>query len=340
MDDKTKKEIKTQIEYYLSDSNLEVDEFFHKKILEDKDGYLNLDIIMQCNKIKKGGWTKEQIIESIKDSEKVELNGEKIKIRRKDNKELPPLNEKKLLNRKRMKEKKTSGDKINPIILMFSSDKDNDIKWKDIESKFKTLNPTLSVLYTRFKKNEGHFGVYPMASNKNEGEDEEINFTKEFEIDDIKFNVKLCTGKDLDKFMEENKSHLDLCVNKERNKKINKKNNTTLYNPVQLGNEEFNDIAKIKDKIRKMMSQVQDDLIILDENQTKFIKDLVKYHPIKEICKNANECPFIGLGKLNPHQYTKGFFGLDENKNKKFDFLVHKCPEKILIADRKNNKEK
>ena len=34
MDEKTKKEIKTQIEYYLSDSNLECDEFFHNLIYD------------------------------------------------------------------------------------------------------------------------------------------------------------------------------------------------------------------------------------------------------------------------------------------------------------------
>ena len=68
---------------------------------------------------------------------------------------------------------------------------------------------------------------------------------KEFDLDGIKFTVKLCEGKDLEKFMEENQSHLDLIVNKERNKKLKKKNKTVLETPVKLGEEEFNDIAKI-----------------------------------------------------------------------------------------------
>ena len=337
MDEKTKKEIKTQIEYYLSDSNLESDEFFHNLISKEKEGYLDLEYIMQCNKIKKAGWTKEQIIESIADSDKVEANTDKTKIRRKDNKPLPPLDEKKLIGKKRYKEKK--GDKISPVILIFSSDKDTEIKWQDIENKYKSLNPTLSVLYTRFKVNEGHFGVFPMGANIKEGEND-INFVKEFEIDGVKFKVNLCEGKDLEKFMEENKSHLDLCINKERNKKIQKKNKTSLDNPVKLGDEEFSDIAKIKEKIRKMMSQVEDELIVLDDGQTKFMKDLVKFHPDKDVYEKVKDVSFIGVGKINPHQYTKGFFGLNENKEKIFDFLVHKCPDKILIEDRKKNKEK
>ena len=48
--------------------------------------------------------------------------------------------------------------------------------------------------------------------------------------------------------MEENQSHLDLCVNKEREKRIKKKNKTNLDIPVKLGNEVYNDIAKIKEK--------------------------------------------------------------------------------------------
>ena len=46
------KEIKGQIEYYLSDKNLETDEFFHKKIKENSDGYIDIDLFLKCNKVK------------------------------------------------------------------------------------------------------------------------------------------------------------------------------------------------------------------------------------------------------------------------------------------------
>ena len=337
MNEETQKEIRKQIEYYLSDMNLETDEFFYKVISNEKEGYLDLEYIMQCNKVKKAGWNKNMIIDSIKDSELIELNEQKTKIRRKGNKPLPELNEKKLLNKKRYREKKEN--KINPIILIYTSDKDNELKWQDIEAKYKSLNPTLSVIYTRFKTNEGHFGIIPSGANlKNKNEKDKVNYTKEFNINGIKFSVKLCEGKELEKFMEENQSHLDLCVNKERDKKLKKKNKTILKSLVKLGEEEFNDIAKIKEKIRKMISQVKDELIILDEKDIKFIKDLVKFHPDKEVNEKVNNAPFIGIGKIDPHQYTKAFFGLNDKKEKLFDFFVNKCPEKILIADFKKNK--
>ena len=341
MDEKTKNEVKGQIEYYLSDDNLEGDKFFHDIISKDKDGYLDLEYILQCNKVKKNKWTKEQIIESLKESEKVELNEAKTKIRRKDNKVLPPLNEEILINRKRNREKeqKSKSNKNTPIVLSFSSDKETDINCEDIESKYKSINPSLSVVYTKFNKNEGHFVILPPEAGDNEKMDKEkINFEKEFDIEGVKFNVKLCEGEDLDKFMKENESQIDMCTRKSKNKKKKKKTNTMLKVAVTLGDEEFDDLSKIKEKIRNMINEVKDEMIVLDESQTKFIKDLVKFHPDKKIRKKTEEIPFIGVGKLKENEYKKGFFGLNDKKEKEYDFLVYKCPERIMTEDRKSEK--
>ena len=346
MDEKIKNDIKNQIEYYLSDKNLKGDQFFNDLISKDKNGYLDLEYILQCNLIKKNNWTKDQILESLKNNEKIEINENQTKIRRKDNKPLPPLDENILLNRKRNREKenKNKKEKKLPIILTISSDKETELKWQDIESKYKSLNPSLSIIYTRFNKKEGNFGINPPDDNNNieEKVKKDLNFIKEFDISGIKFKVNMCEGKDLEKFLEENNSHLELCLNQNKNKKKKKKSNTILNEAVQLGNEEYNDIAKIKEKIKKIMDEANDQMIVLDEEQTQFIKDLVKYHPDKKIRKKTEEIPFIGVGKLNEHEYKKGFFGLDENKEKKYDFLIYKCPERIMTEDRKkknkNNK--
>ncbi len=97
------KEIKGQIEYYLSDKNLETDDFFHKKITENPDGYIDLDLFLKCNKVKNAGWTKEELKEGINESKELELDETKERVRRINNKELPELI---LLNKKRKKEEK------------------------------------------------------------------------------------------------------------------------------------------------------------------------------------------------------------------------------------------
>ena len=230
MEEKVKEDIKKQIEYYLSDKNLEGDKFFHDLISKDKDGYLDLQYILQCNLIKKNKWTKDQIIESIKESENIEINTDKTKLRRKGNKLLPPLDEKKLLNRKRNREKenKNKDKDKTPIIWTITSDKETEINWHDIESKYKSFNPTLSIIYTRYNINEGNFGISTIDSCEHNDDDKDkkgkeknnerlsFNFVKEFELDGIKFKVKICEGEELKKFMEENKSHLESCLKKNK----------------------------------------------------------------------------------------------------------------------------
>lgn len=109
--------LKVQIEYYLSDENLQHDKFFHDKITSDErvrltiyfEGYVDIDSLLNCNKIKTSGATKEQIIEATEQSPLLELSDSKNNIRRKDNKALPEL---KLLNKKRKSDKaEESGDK-------------------------------------------------------------------------------------------------------------------------------------------------------------------------------------------------------------------------------------
>jgi len=48
-------DIKKQVEYYLGDANLAVDDFFRDIISQNKDGFLDLGVILKCNKVKKLG---------------------------------------------------------------------------------------------------------------------------------------------------------------------------------------------------------------------------------------------------------------------------------------------
>ena len=51
----TDAEIKKQVEYYMGDLNLSKDDFFRTQIKSNKDGYLNFECILKCNKVKKMG---------------------------------------------------------------------------------------------------------------------------------------------------------------------------------------------------------------------------------------------------------------------------------------------
>ena len=84
--------IKKQIEYYLSDGNLSRDKFFREQIETDKAGWVSIAHFLNCNKVKQMKISSEQIADACADSTDLEVSEDKTKIRRKENKALPPLN--------------------------------------------------------------------------------------------------------------------------------------------------------------------------------------------------------------------------------------------------------
>ena len=67
-------EIKKQVEYYFSDKNLEHDSFFHNKISSDKEGWVDIESILNCNKIKSLTEDKDDIEQALQDSKVVEVD--------------------------------------------------------------------------------------------------------------------------------------------------------------------------------------------------------------------------------------------------------------------------
>lgn len=197
--------IKEQIEYYLSDENLRKDEYFHNLITKSKNGYINLNILLRCNKIKNNGWQKQDIVEGIKLSTEIELDENNEKVRRKDNKPLPALN---LLSKKRARpEKKAETKKENEkFILIFQTEKETNSKWKDLYNIFQSINKDdLKVIYTRFKNKVGHFVVIPKNIDN-------FKFSKKFIYEGIEYNVKLCENEDLINFNTEHGNHYEECL--------------------------------------------------------------------------------------------------------------------------------
>lgn len=92
--------IKQQVEYYLSDKNLQNDKFFHEKINSDKDGFLEVAYLLNCNKIKELQATDDEIIAAATTSLVLETSDDKKRIRRKGNAPLPELS---LLKKKKNK---------------------------------------------------------------------------------------------------------------------------------------------------------------------------------------------------------------------------------------------
>ena len=323
-------EIKEQIEYYLSDENLKKDSFFHQKISEDPNGYIELDFILKCNKCKKAGWTKDEIKEALKLSDKLEITGDKV--RRKNNKTLPELV---LLSKKRKKEDEKIEEK-EPIILMFTCKESNKSNWKDICQAFQNENPELNVTYSRFKDKLGHIVVIP------DDDENELEFKDKFKYNNVEYYVKKCENEDLINFYKEHGEHYKLCTEKNerkkkkgkkenKNKKVKKENNNynkkiELKKEVILGDKKYKDAKLIKDETRKIINDSKDNEKLNDKNQ-KFILDLLKYHHnYEEKCKDLD---YITVGKPENYDSSRCFIIVNK-KNERKDFSAQKCIDNLV----------
>ena len=327
--DELNKRIKNQIEYYLSDENLETDIFFNDLFSKSEDGYIDLSYILNCNIIKENHITKEELIEILKTSEKIELNEERTKIRRKNKNKIPEINHDKILEKKRKRDKekkREKQEKKHPIILIVNSNKTIDINPEKIKNVYKLLNPKLEIINFEFNKdnNEGYLAI------KRKDSTSKFDFVKIFEIDDVIFEVKLCEGKELSNYWYKN-SHL-LSEENIDNKKIKKVKNKIkprkLKEAIYLGEEKFDDLNEIKNKIIKITENKN-----LNEEEINFIKDLIKYHPDKDLREKVIKSDFIIVEKNEENKDI--FYGLDKNKDKIVDFQVYKCTEKIILDDNK-----
>lgn len=180
----SKAELKKQVEYYLSDKNLVNDRFFHEKLSEGKDGWMELSFILACNKIKqfKLKNPSDEVAEAIKDSTEVEISEDHKQIRRKGAKALPELSASKKRDAKaaakeegKKESTKEEEDKLpeldargnvilsnadfeNPIIVHFKAAKpaaDFKISWKEVEQAVRKDFPRLKIVYSRADPQEG-----------------------------------------------------------------------------------------------------------------------------------------------------------------------------------------
>jgi hypothetical protein len=74
----------------MGDANLAKDEFFRDEIAKNKEGYVDIALILKCNKIKKLGVNKaKQVLTACGESALVEFSKDGLRIRRKGNNTLP-----------------------------------------------------------------------------------------------------------------------------------------------------------------------------------------------------------------------------------------------------------
>ena len=205
------KDIRTQVEYYLSDKNLEFDKFFHSQIAENKEGWLDLSLVMNCPKMKALSTDASEVTEAVTGSEEVELSEDKVQVRRIGNKSLPALKERrKRENKARDKEDEKTSTYLNerhfksPKILIWRVDEGKP-NWRDMENDLQAKYEDLRILYTRADEEKtGHIAICTIGLN-----DETLEQLKKsgVESQEKTFKFEECEGEELNKFWSDHGTH-------------------------------------------------------------------------------------------------------------------------------------
>lgn len=329
--------LKTQIEYYLSDENLIKDKFFFDLIKNSKDGFIPINVFLNCNKIKKISEDLGEIQEAMEKSDQLILNESKTRVSR--NKPLPEFNPT-LLGVKRenddkenKEERKGKEEKDEIVIFSIEADKVSEIKWKEIQDGIKSKNPDLEISYLRFSNDSGHLGIFKSKLNKL------IEYN--INIDDVTITLQKTEGDKLIDFWKCHGGHIEMCLGKEmrkkekerkekkenynENKRENKKEMYKLKKPVQLGNIKFLDIKDIRQKARTILNNIKsDEKAIL--NDEAFLKDILSYHPNEN---KGHNFEYFTTGQ-NPEFKNSLCFFIVKKDGTKEDFSINKCLDVIF----------
>jgi hypothetical protein len=337
-----------QAEYYMSDENLKKDSFFHSKISESKDGFIPIDFLLNCNKMKKHLISKEELAKALKNSTQLVVSDDGNMFKRVNSKipTLTLLNKKRYNNKTEEKEETTklvSTDKNEDDVVIYSikSSKCVDTNWRIIQESIIKNNPGLEVSYMRFAKDTGHLGI----ANKHVSKLAETKVNLELENgNNVTVEIYKCTADDLVDFWKLHGNHLKMCLNKdlkfnknskqEKEQKKNKKKEEENLNlkkfdhklttPVSLGQNKFIDIKDIRQKARSIMNNIKEGDKPLP-HETKFLEDVLKYHPNKQKTEGLD---YFTTGQHPDHPENKCFFIIKKGGEKN-DFSINKCLEVV-----------
>jgi len=295
--------IKQQVEYYLSDTNLRHDKFFHDFISSASEGYVPFDVLLKCKKLRNLTTSPDEIKQAIRSSAEVEMNSDQTAVRRVDSRPLPPLT--------RKKEKQAAVPEPPTIIMKVTAQEETKSTWKELRDAFRGRYLDTDLLYTRFTGKEGHIGI-PGRTAKERLQKIE---TDGLELDGQKVEIKLFQGEELTEFWRAHGSHFDLCNQQGKRKRDNSKPSLTL------GGKSFQSVSKVKTYVKTLLNITPDDTPI-DPSYFNVLLDILKHHPNFE--EKARNLKNFTAGRHPSHKDSRCFFIVREDGTKE-DFSVTKC---------------
>lgn len=300
-------ETQTQIEYYMSDSNLAQDKFFNEKIRGASEGYISMEYLMKCQKLMKQTTSVQQMVAAIRNSSILEYKD--LTFRRTGNSSVPEL----------VAAKKSTVPKELPSLLYkVVTDGDEEVKctWKDIKTAFSEKHPDIELQYTRFQVNEGTLGINGMTR------DELLVDIGELTANGITFRVEKLAGDDLTDFFKKHGSHFDLCRKGKRETVREAR-----HSQHTLGGKSFKNAKKILSYLKSIQNATTNGSEV-EPKYVPILLDLLKLHPNWGSKYSEEDTKSFAVDKHPDYSETRCFFVIKQSGDRE-DFSMHKCLGKL-----------
>ena len=295
--------IKNQVEFYFSDENLAHDKFFHELISSDTHGFVSLEAILKCQRIKNLKATKESVLEAVATSELVEVSTDKESIRRAKNKSLPLLQVK--------KSKKNQAIEPQVKILSVTVPEENKVNWKELRDSFRSKYIDTNVVYVRFHGNEGHVGVTAESNI-------ESIVKGGLDINSTKAVIKALEGDELLEFWKANGSHFDMCSQSNKRRKVEH------HKGVNMGGKMFSSVSALKNYVTSLLNGSAEGVI--DPHYHNLMMAVFRLHP--EYDAKSHGLKTFAIGRHPEYPDSKCFFVVKEDGTRD-DFSITKCLQQL-----------
>jgi len=257
--------VKKQVEYYLSDENLRHDRFFSEKIAGDTEGWLDMSLILSCNKMKAMRATKEDVVAALKDS-KLELKEDRSAVRRPGNAALPKLEAKPLHQKKNTLHAHDGG-----AIACFKGIPAEQT-WMQVKEKLKAKLPEKVNLWFVSEVNDKAqcFVAAPPF-------DGDMQFFEacEIELGGAKVKGEICYGEQLQQTLKTLPKHV-----RDKRERESRKRQKERNRPILIGNQKFVNVGALRGKVKEILNSRSDGEQLKPEGTDfKLIMALLEFHP-------------------------------------------------------------
>jgi len=307
------KVVRKQVEYYLSDENLKHDKFFHEKISGDPEGWLDLSLVLACNKMKVMHTTEQDIRDALKEST-VEIRvGDPVAIRRPGNASLPKFEP------RSQSQKKHLHAHDGGVVAVFRQLPEEQ-SWMQVKEALRKKLPEKVNLW--FVSPVSDKGQCMVATAPFEG-DLALFEELQLELGGKALKAEICFGELLQQSLKLLPRHI-----KEKREKEARKRQKDKNKPIVVGTQKFMNVAALRGRVKEILNaRSEGEALKVDGTDFKLIRALLEYHP-----KGAEKSKGLVGIKVGTSSYgdNRCFFIVKEGGEAE-DFSAKKCLDAVEL---------